>query len=63
MKIKKIVLVYLRIYSVYLDIYDWPKVYLHIYGDILLANRICRDIRLYVCNSVYVSIYQYEILR
>jgi hypothetical protein len=29
---------------VYLDIYDWPKVYLSIYGDMLLAHRICRDI-------------------
>jgi hypothetical protein len=39
MKIKEIV--YLSIYSVYLDIYDWPKVYIRIYGDMLLANRIC----------------------
>ncbi len=35
MKIKEIV--YLSIYSVYLEIYFWPKVYLRIYGVQLLA--------------------------
>jgi hypothetical protein len=35
MKIKEIV--YLGIYSVYLEIYFWPKVYLEIYGVQLLA--------------------------
>ncbi len=49
MKIKEIV--YLSVYTVYLDIYDWPKVYFRIYGDPIVYVEIYD----YTCNSVHLS--------
>ncbi len=50
MKIKEIV--YLGIYSVYLEIYFWPR-YISVYTEY----------NFWSCNSVHVRISQYKIFR